>query len=294
MNWQHLPVVAFDTETTGLLALEGDRMIEFAAVVLTFDDAGSLASREDFSWLINPGVPIPRRSTEITGITDADVAAAPTFNHLAEQIFKLLDGAVTIAHNYSFDRGFLSAEFERSELYWPNPIAEIDTLELSKRCFPEARTHKLSDLARRTDVVLEGAHRATNDAAACGLAFGNLAKRAALEDDLQHLLDWSGGIGRTPTTAPFTLNECNQPIFTDGEFKDSPVVEHPIHLAWMLHAKRKTAHGWTFSFDDATRAWVRRFLDVRCAGGMTANAKSVRTQDWGLTSCISPTERGDR
>jgi DNA polymerase III epsilon subunit family exonuclease len=294
LNWQNLPVVAFDTETTGLMALEGDRMIEFAAVVLTFDDTGSLASREDFSWLINPGVPIPRRSTEITGITDADVADAPTFDQVAEKIFQLLDGAVTIAHNYSFDRGFLSAEFERSELYWPNPIAEIDTLELSKRCFPEARTHKLSDLARRTDVILEGAHRATNDAAACGLAFGNLAKKASLEDDLQHLLDWSGGIGRTPVTSPFTLNECNQPIFTDGEYKDSPVVEHPIHLAWMLHAKRKTTHGWTFSFDDATRAWVRRFLDVRCSGGMTANAKSVRAQDWGLTSCISPATRSDR
>lgn len=294
MSWKHLPVVAFDTETTGLMALEGDRMIEFAAVILTFDDDGKLAKREDFSKLINPQMAIPRRSTEITGITDADVAGAPVFHEVAEDIFKLLDGAITIAHNYAFDRGFLTAEFERAELYWPNPIAELDTLEISKRCFPQARAHKLSDLARRTDVVLEGAHRATNDAAACGLAFGHLVRKADFDDDLQELLDWAGGIGRSPATAPFLLNDCNQPVFTDGPHKGLPVEEHPIHLAWMLHARRKTDQGWSFSFDSTTRGWVKRFLDVRCAGSMTANAKSVRRQDWGLTSCISPAPENPR
>ena len=102
-------MVAFDTATTGLEPFSGDRIIEFAAVVLHIGPKGEITSREDHSFLVDPEREIPRKVTEITGIKSSDVAGAPRFAECAEQIRDLLQGAVTIAHNYPFDRAFLSA-----------------------------------------------------------------------------------------------------------------------------------------------------------------------------------------
>ncbi len=74
MQWRRHPIVAFDTETTGLEPFAGDRIIEFAAVVLELGPDGRVARREDHSFLVNPGIPIPRKVTEITGIADHHVA----------------------------------------------------------------------------------------------------------------------------------------------------------------------------------------------------------------------------
>ena len=187
MKWKSLPIVAFDTETTGLEPFGGDRIIEFAAVILRLDEDGRVADRIDKSYLINPERPIPRKVTEITGISEADVIDAPPFADVVEHIHGLFVDAITVAHNYPFDMGFLSAEFERTGRHWPEPLAEVDTVDLSMKVFPDARSHKLSDLSDRLDVRLERAHRATDDAAACGYAFTEVLRRHGhdVADDLQ-------------------------------------------------------------------------------------------------------------
>ena len=65
MRWKHLPIVAFDTETTGLQPFAGDRIIEFAAVVLQLDDEGRAIEVGTHTWLINPQLPIPKKVTEL-------------------------------------------------------------------------------------------------------------------------------------------------------------------------------------------------------------------------------------
>ncbi len=79
MNWKDVPIVAFDTETTGLNPHDGDRVIEFAAVKIWADENGHVARVEPYEKLFNPGIPIPRKVTEITGIDDDTVADAPEF-----------------------------------------------------------------------------------------------------------------------------------------------------------------------------------------------------------------------
>ena len=293
MKWKHLPIVAFDTETTGLNPHDGDRIIEFAAVRFEIDQAGKVVSQEEQSMLINPGIPIPRIVRDITGINDSDVAGAPPFAAVASQIKALLSDAITVAHNYPFDLAFLVAELEAAGQAWPEPIAELDTLDMSLRVFKGAKSHRLSELTRRLDVTLEGAHRATNDAAACGLCFIQMVKQAKIEDDLQTLLDWSNGIGRPPDSAPFSLDGNNQIIFTGGPHANEPVGAHPIHLAWMLHAKERRQGVWDWRFDATTRAWVQRWLNVRGAGRKHAVLRSLRPDDWGLVSCISPPVRSN-
>ena len=119
MRWKGRAIVAFDTETTGLQPFAGDRIIEFAAVVLKLDGDGQIVHREDHSFLVNPGIPIPRKVTEITGISDADVAGAPSFEAVADAIEAILRDSVSVAHNYPFDLAFLTKEFQRIGRWWP-------------------------------------------------------------------------------------------------------------------------------------------------------------------------------
>src|SRR5262245_26141908 len=112
MKWRSLPIVAFDTETTGLEPFAGDRIIEFAAVRISLDEQGRVRDRQEVAWLLDPEREIPRKVTEITGIGPRDVAHAPRFAEKAAEIRELLANAITIAHNYTFDLAFITREFD--------------------------------------------------------------------------------------------------------------------------------------------------------------------------------------
>ena len=225
--------------------------------------------------------------TQITGISDADVAHSPPFEEVAEEIRALLAKGITVAHNYPFDLAFLRSEFGRLELSWPNPIAEVDTVDLSIKHFSDAKHHRLQDLCKRLGVTLDGAHRATNDAAACGECFIELARRHAVEDRLQSMLDWAKAMGRPPETAPFEQHDNGQLIFASGPHSGEYIVENPLHLAWMEHARKHESGQWKFIYDDQTRGWIRRWLDVRGSGRARTSPKSFRPEDWVLDSCIN-------
>ena len=288
MHWKQLPVVAFDTETTGLSPFGGDRIIEFAAVTLHIGDDGRVADVESYSSFVNPGMPIPRVTREITGITDADVADAPSFAEIADNVRRLLQDAVTVAHNYAFDHAFLSEEYRRIEQSWPDPLAEVDTVDVSLRTFPDQRGHKLIDLCNRLDIRLEGAHRATNDAEACGRCFVELTRRHEVDDDLQTMLDWAHAIGRPPADSVLELDREGHVVFGSGRHAGHPIAAHPIHLAWMLKARERGPAGWGFRFTENTRRWVKRWLDVRGAGRAKQNPKPSRPDSWMLDPCIAP------
>lgn len=290
MKWKNLPILAFDCETTGLQPFGGDRVIEFAAVQLFIGPDGKVADRRDHSWLINPGIPIPKEVSTLTGIRDQDVSDAPPFEQVGHDIRELFKDAVTVAHNYTFDLGFLRAEAQRMDMRWPEPLAEIDTVDLSIRCFPEARSHRLDAVCKRLDVALDQHHRATDDAAACGTVFIELARRHDIEDNLQAMLEWAGAIGRPPEDGPVGLNHEGRVVFRDGPYAGDPIGDHPIHLAWMDKARIREGEEWRFRYSESTRAWVRRWLEMRGAGRARQNPKSFHENDWVIDSCIA-TER---
>lgn len=289
MRWRHLPIVAFDTETTGLDPFGGDRIIEFAAVVLQIAPDGTVdGTPAVHSWLINPGMPIPRISAELTGISDRDVAGKPPFSEVASDLRALLTDAITVAHNYPFDMNFLSQEFARIGQTWPEPLAEVDTVDVSRKHQSDAKDHKLASLVARLGITLEGAHRAANDAEACGRAFLELARRHDVPDDLQAMLDWAGAIGRPPEEGPFTVDANGRVVFREGPHADQPVGQYPVHLHWMTKARARGPAGWDFRFAEDSRRWARRWLEVRGAGRARASGKTVHVTDWGLDPCIAP------
>jgi DNA polymerase III epsilon subunit-like protein len=294
MRWRSLPIVAFDTETTGLEPFGGDRIIEFAAVRVWLDEEGRIRDRQEVAWLLDPEREIPRKVTEITGIGARDVAQAPRFADKAAEIRELLGNAITVAHNYTFDLAFLTREFDLlraatgdPSMRWPEPLGEIDTVDLSIRCFPDARGHRLADLAERLDVRLERAHRALSDAAACGEAFVELTRRHRVEDDLQGLLDWAAAIGRPPDDGPIGRDAHGRIVFVEGPHKGDPVSWHPIHLAWIDRARDRGVHGWRWRYPEGVRRWAQRWLHARGSGRAHQVQKSLHANDWGLDPCIT-------
>ena len=120
-------IVAIDVETTGL-SPNRDRIVEVALVGL------DKSANPDWSWqsLINPGRQIPAQATAIHGITSREVAAAPAFSDLSDEILQSLQGKILMAHNLQFDAQFLRAEIRRSGRKMP-ALHGVDTLDLARR-----------------------------------------------------------------------------------------------------------------------------------------------------------------
>ncbi|KVR12104.1 DNA polymerase III subunit epsilon [Burkholderia ubonensis] len=149
------PLVFVDLETTGGSSAE-HRITEIGVV-----EIGPLGV-STWTSLVNPGQPIPPFIQQLTGISDAMVCDAPSFASLAPALFERLDGKLFVAHNASFDRGFLRAEFERIGLAF-NPDV-LCTVRLSRALFPRESRHGLDALIQRHGLVPSARHRALADA----------------------------------------------------------------------------------------------------------------------------------
>jgi DNA polymerase-3 subunit epsilon len=100
------PLVIFDLETTGLIPGE-DRTVEIAYQKIALNGDVTAGVRR-----INPGRPIPKDATAVHGITDEDVAKAPTFAQLCYELWSIFEGADVGGFNvYGYDLPFLRAEF---------------------------------------------------------------------------------------------------------------------------------------------------------------------------------------
>ncbi|WP_053366933.1 ATP-dependent DNA helicase DinG [Bacillus sp. FJAT-27245] len=150
--------VVVDLETTGNSPKKGDRIIQFAAVVI---ENGKIA--EEFSSFVNPLQPIPAFIEELTGLSDSDVKDAPMFHEIAGKVSSLLKDAYFVAHNVLFDLGFLQEELIMAgEEPFSGPV--IDTVELARFMEPEADSYKLADLADKEGLSHDRPHQADSDA----------------------------------------------------------------------------------------------------------------------------------
>ncbi len=282
MRWRDLRIVAFDTETTGLNPEEGHRVIEFAGVELRLDGDGRVAAAVRHEWLFNPGVPIPREVTEVNHIRDEDVADAPPFDVRAAEIHALLAGSVIVAHNLPFDQRFLTSEFARSNLGWPVTAAEVDTSDLSRMYFKEARSHRLGELCTRLNVELVEAHRAGNDAEACGRCFLGMADRFGAPAELDGLGDW-GDVIQDPAGSEFVGRDATGVLlFREGPSAGQPVQSHPETLAWIGMARERRDGAWAWRYPEPLRRWAARWLRVRASGRFPQGMKGFGPLDWGI------------
>ena len=153
------PTIAIiDFETTGISPADGDRPTE-VAIVLT--EGGVVVDR--FQSLMNPGVRIPAFITQLTGITNAMVQAAPPVAQVMSEAARFVGDCPMVAHNASFDRKYWQAELRQLGQPADHPFA--CTVLLARRLYPEAPNHKLGTLVRHLGLPVTGrAHRALADA----------------------------------------------------------------------------------------------------------------------------------
>ena len=149
--------VLFDTETTGLDPLTGDRVIEIAALELIND----LPTGQHFHALIDPQRDIPSDATRIHGIANAHIVGKPLFDSVAAELLAFFGEGKLIAHNAPFDFGFLNAEFARLGLPSLPRARMVDTLILAKQRFP-GMPNSLDALCRRFNIDLSA--RTTHNA----------------------------------------------------------------------------------------------------------------------------------
>jgi DNA polymerase-3 subunit epsilon len=145
-----------DLETSGVSPAD-DRITEIG-IVLVDDDA----LVEEWSSLVDPGVPIPPEIQALTGITNEMVRGAPRFADLLPEVAARLVGRVFVAHNARFDYGFLKAESRRAGERFTADV--LCTVRLSRRLFPHHGSHRLDALIARHRLPTADRHRALGDA----------------------------------------------------------------------------------------------------------------------------------
>jgi DNA polymerase-3 subunit epsilon len=158
-----------DIETTGGYA-ENHRITEIAIY-----HHNGIEVTDHFHALINPGRNIPHYISGLTGITTEMVLDAPPFEDIAEDIFRLIEGRVFVAHNAHFDYSFLKKEFEQVGITWQTK--KLCTVRLSRKIIPGLRSYSLGSLAESLGIKILNRHRAGGDAEATVKVFNTLLQR---------------------------------------------------------------------------------------------------------------------
>jgi len=147
--------IVLDTETTGLYADRGDRVVEIGCIELL----ERRPSGRTFHTYLNPDREFSAGAQEVTGLTLEFLADKPRFHEVAEEFLAFVDGAELVIHNAAFDIGFLDAELARLGPQFGNMksrCAVEDSLRLARERYPGQR-NSLDALCRRLGV--DNAHR---------------------------------------------------------------------------------------------------------------------------------------
>lgn len=131
---------------------------------------------DEFETLINPNQPIPSYITGLTGIDQAMVQNAPTFQEIADKIWELLHGRVFVAHSVNFDFSFIKESFKQYGKQFVEP--KLCTVRLSRKVFPGLSSYSLGRICETRKIPILARHRAMGDARATALLFDEMIKKS--------------------------------------------------------------------------------------------------------------------
>ena len=136
--------IVFDTETTGLDPIQGDRLVEIGCIELV----NRFPTGQTFHCYFNPERDMPEPAFKVHGLSVDFLKDKPLFAHRAQDLVAFLGDAPLIAHNALFDLGFLNAELERAGAATVSRERLVDTLMLARRKHPGS-SNRLDDLCVR-------------------------------------------------------------------------------------------------------------------------------------------------
>ncbi|OUR95578.1 DNA polymerase III subunit epsilon [Flavobacteriales bacterium 34_180_T64] len=228
------PICFFDLETTGI-NISKDRIVEIS-ILKVYPDG----TEEKKTWKVNPEMAIPKETTAIHGISDADVADKPTFKELAKEVHLMIKDADLGGFNSNrFDIPLLAEEMLRADL----------DFDMKNRVSVDVQTifHKME---QRTlvaaykfycDKNLEDAHSAEADTMATfEVLKAQLSKYDALENNTKFLADYSSRKKFADFAGFINYNEEGEECFSFGKHKGKRVLDvlkdEPGYFGWLLNA----------------------------------------------------------
>ena len=201
--------ISFDLETTGLNP-DKDKITEIAACRFINGEF-----TEEFTTLINPGIPIPKNITALTGITNKMVEDAPSINDALPDFMKFIGSTPLVAQNINFDYNFINKNLQGSN----SPFSEIplyDTLSLARGFIYFYNSFSLGSLCDYYGIKIENAHRASADALCTGKLFVYLLQEAL--------------------SKPLTLIQRIENLFSNSEVYNSKLFTNIIKASVRLNA----------------------------------------------------------
>jgi len=227
------PLVFIDLETTGI-NVASDRIVEISSLKISPN-----GNEQWMTTLVNPGIPIPPKVTAIHGISDSDVAEAPTFKEIAKNLTSFLEGCDLAGFNaMKFDIPVLAEEFLR---------ANVD-FNFTKRKYIDVQVifHKKEQRTLEAAVrfyckkELENAHSAKSDTEATyEVLKAQLDTYSDLENDVDKLAEFSSFNNNVDFAGRIILDENGVETFNFGKHKGRPVDqvfrEEPSYYSWMMN-----------------------------------------------------------
>ena len=159
-----------DVETTG----RGNKMTEIS--IFKYDGHQVV---DEFTSLVNPEAFIPGHITALTGIDNGMVADAPLFAEIAEDILKITEDCIFVAHNVNFDYNIIRNEFQAIGIDFRRK--KLCTVRLSRSLIPGLRSYSLGKLCNSLSINISDRHRARGDAEATVILFELLLAQEAAE-----------------------------------------------------------------------------------------------------------------
>ena len=153
--------IIFDTETTGLSPANGDRIVEIGCVEMI----NRVETGRTFHSYFNPGRAMPSEAEMVHGLSDRFLADKPPFDDVCEELLDFIADSPMVAHNATFDFGFINHELGQCGRPTVCHSRMVDTLTLARQKFPGAK-HSLDALCTRfgVDRSLRVKHGALIDA----------------------------------------------------------------------------------------------------------------------------------
>jgi len=180
-----------DVETTG----QSNRITEIS--IFKYDGNEII---DEFTSLINPQTQIPIYITTLTGIDNAMVANAPTFEEVAQDILNITQDTIFVAHNVNFDYNVIRNEFKLLDLDFNRK--KLCTVRLSRKLFPGFPSYSLGKLCKSLDINLTDRHRARGDAKATVVLFDMLLKKDETGNVFSSFLNKSSREATLPSHLP--------------------------------------------------------------------------------------------
>ncbi len=142
---------------------------------------------DEFTSLVNPESPIPYFITGLTGIDDHMVQNAPTFREIAQNVLRITEGCIFVAHSVNFDYGVIKEEFRQIGVDFIRK--KLCTVRLSRKLIPGLRSYSLGKLCSAVNIPLVDRHRARGDAHATVLLFEKLLENPESKEVFKKFLN---------------------------------------------------------------------------------------------------------